>query len=199
MSGNPCEYEDVESAVKVIRQLENELKEFQVSSLELEKELDYELDNMDKQNNLLKDEVRELKEEVNELKKELVYKQQMFENEMGKLKVSNEAKDKKIIDLEIKNDSLEQNERVLRSNIADLSDRFAELQEQNIILTNELSESNLKLIKQELIIQNNLNSSHNHSKATSFQLELDVPKKSKTTTKLSNTKITTRSCSLSNS
>lgn len=199
MSGNACEYEDVESAVKVIRQLENELKEFQVSSLELEKELDYELDNMDKQNNLLKDEVRELKEEVNELKKELVNKQQMFENEMGKLKVSNEAKDKKIIDLEIKNDSLEQNERVLRSNIADLSDRFAELQEQNIILTNELSESNLKLIKQELIIQNNLNSSHNHSKATSFQLELDVPKKSKTTTKLSNTKITTRSCSLSNS
>lgn len=135
---------DKEEIVEKMMVLEEELIEFQESSKELERALEEELQQLEMGNNQLvtsnkhKDKtIEELNSEVLELKAEV--RRLNDENSSQKMKYDQEIRQLKqtIVDIEIKNDSMELNDRVANSKLGSLNQFNNELLEKIAILENE--------------------------------------------------------------
>lgn len=135
---------DKEEIVEKMIVLEEELIEFQVSSKELERALEEELQQLESGNNQLvtsnklKDKsIGELNSEVLELKSEI--RRLNDENSSQKMKYEQEIRQLKqtVVDIEIKNDSMELNDRVANSKLGSLNQFNNELLEKIAILENE--------------------------------------------------------------
>lgn len=157
-------YKDYESALAAIQQLEAELSEFQTSSYELEKELEKELSALELDNEELKLKNEEITENLKELQLKKVETEKEFDkirNELEikieKLEKELESKNTKIVDIEIKNDNIEQNERNLNISYKELEENYNSSMEKIILLEQELSDAKDQTMKEQLNHQNTKN------------------------------------------
>lgn len=157
-------YKDYESALAAIQQLEAELNEFQTSSYELEKELEKELSALELDNEELKLKNEEITEELKDLKqqkftteKELERVRAELDSKIEKLEKDLEAKNSKIVDIEILNDNIEQSERNLNVSYKELEENYYASMEKIILLEQELSDARNQTMKEQLNHQNTKN------------------------------------------
>lgn len=157
-------YKDYESALAAIQQLEAELNEFQTSSYELEKELEKELSALELDNEELKLKNEEVTENLKDLQMKKVETEKEFEkirNELEakveKLEKELESKNTKIVDIEIKNDNIEQNERNLNISYKELEENYNSSMEKIILLEQELTDTKDQIMKEQLNHQNTKN------------------------------------------
>ncbi|CEP07488.1 hypothetical protein [Parasitella parasitica] len=121
------------------------LDEFQVSSRELEEELEKELQTTEKAYNELKSRCEHFKRDAEDWKSkytESKHEQNMamvqMQREIDILRATEESFRKKVLELELDNDDLERTERAATSSLTDLEMKLNKAIERNVILENEI-------------------------------------------------------------
>ncbi|RCH89798.1 NADH:ubiquinone oxidoreductase [Rhizopus azygosporus] len=134
--------ENLESTLQETRAA---LDEFQVSSRELEEELEKELQTTEKAYNDLKSRCEHYKREAEDWKgkyTESKHEQNItmvqMQREIDILRATEESFRKKILELELDNDDLERTERAATSSLTDLEMKLNKAIERNAILENEI-------------------------------------------------------------
>lgn len=122
------------------------LDEFQVSSRELEEELEKELQTTEKAYNDLKSRCEHFKREAEswkskytESKHEQNITMVQMQREIDILRATEDSFRKKVLELELDNDDLERTERAATSSLTDLEMKLNKAIERNVILENEIS------------------------------------------------------------
>ncbi|KAI8081274.1 uncharacterized protein BX664DRAFT_340014 [Halteromyces radiatus] len=122
------------------------LDEFQVSSRELEEELEKELQTTEKAYKELKSQCErsrrdadEWKSKFTEAKHEQSITMMQMQREIDILRATEEMFRKKILELELDNDDLERTERAATSSLSDLEVKLNKAIERNVILENEIA------------------------------------------------------------
>ncbi|KAI9253468.1 hypothetical protein BDA99DRAFT_563049 [Phascolomyces articulosus] len=122
------------------------LDEFQVSSRELEEELEKELQTTEKAYKDLKSRCEHFKYEADEWKSKYTqakHEQNMqtlqMQREIDILRATEEMFRRKILELELDNDDLERTERAATSSLSDLEVKLNKSIERNVILENEIA------------------------------------------------------------
>ncbi|KAL7309640.1 NADH:ubiquinone oxidoreductase [Mucor circinelloides] len=121
------------------------LDEFQVSSRELEEELEKELQTTEKAYNDLKSRCEHFKREADDWKSkytESKHEQNIamvqMQREIDILRATEDSFRKKVLELELDNDDLERTERAATSSLTDLEMKLNKAIERNVILENEI-------------------------------------------------------------
>ncbi|KAI9030964.1 hypothetical protein CLU79DRAFT_732239 [Phycomyces nitens] len=142
------------------------LDEFQVSSRELEEELEKELQTTEKAYNDLKSRCEYSKREADEWKGKFTqakHEQSMtmmqMQREIDILRATEEMFRKKILELELDNDDLERTERAATSSLSDLEVKMNKAIERNVILENEIATKD-NLTEQAQRLRDELNEVH---------------------------------------
>ncbi|KAF7720813.1 NADH:ubiquinone oxidoreductase [Apophysomyces ossiformis] len=122
------------------------LDEFQISSRELEEELEKELQTTEKAYKDLKARCEQFKREADDWKSKYTqakHEQNMammqMQREIDILRATEEMFRKKILELELDNDDLERTERAATSSLSDLEVKLNKAIERNVILENEIA------------------------------------------------------------
>lgn len=150
-----------ETALKQINELETELSEFQQSSYELEQELEKELNSLEEKKKKLEAQLAEKQRQVDSWKQKYV----ALEHDFGELSHKNEEKFKnyklelksvrsKLINIEIMNDNIEQNERMLGINLDEIETKYNDSLEKIALLESEVDYKDEMLLKERLNHQN---------------------------------------------
>lgn len=148
-------------ALKQIQQLETELTDFQKSSYELEQELEKELTALEDQNNEYKEEIARKNKEIDtwrtkyvQLERELSNLNTLYQDRFRKYKTELHSVRSQLVNIEIMNDNIEQNERLLSINLNDLESKYNDSLEKIALLEGELSYKEELLLKEKLKNQN---------------------------------------------
>ncbi|KAG2227861.1 hypothetical protein INT45_002099, partial [Circinella minor] len=122
------------------------LDEFQLSSRELEEELEKELQTTEKAYKDLKSRCEHFKYEADEWKSKYTQAKQeqnmatlQMQREIDILRATEEMFRRKILELELDNDDLERTERAATSSLSDLEVKLNKTIERNVILENEIA------------------------------------------------------------
>ncbi|CAO3599605.1 unnamed protein product [Absidia cylindrospora] len=122
------------------------LDEFQVSSRELEEELEKELQTTEKAYKELKSQCEQSRRDADEwktkftdAKHEQSITMMQMQREIDILRATEEMFRKKILELELDNDDLERTERAATSSLSDLEVKLNKAIERNVILENEIA------------------------------------------------------------
>ncbi|GMM38941.1 hypothetical protein DASC09_062800 [Saccharomycopsis crataegensis] len=163
-NSNLSEEERLQMALKQIQQLENELSDFQQSSYELEQELEKELNDLETRKQELEEALESKRKEAENWKAKYV----RLESEFNNVTSRNEDKFKnykkelqsvrsKLVNIEILNDNIEQNERILSINLNDLETKYNDSLERIALLESEINYKDEALLKEKLDNQNTQN------------------------------------------
>lgn len=150
-----------EEIVQKVFELEGELNEFQESSKELEIALEEELQELELKNKALKNLLLEkdkqevdLKQNIMELQQELVSVHQQHVDRIQEYEEKINHLKKTIVAVEIENDSMESNDRLLTSKLHMASQFNNELLEKIAIIENEYERKKREAIEKQLYISN---------------------------------------------
>ncbi|KAI8095068.1 uncharacterized protein B0P05DRAFT_524573 [Gilbertella persicaria] len=142
------------------------LDEFQVSSRELEEELEKELQTTEKAYNDLKSRCEHFKRDAEDWKAkytESKHEQNItmvqMQREIDILRATEESFRKKVLELELDNDDLERTERAATSSLTDLEMKLNKAIERNVILENEIQAKD-NLTEQTQRLKDELNEAH---------------------------------------
>ncbi|KAH0603385.1 uncharacterized protein H6S33_007707 [Morchella sextelata] len=149
MPSKDSEFGDVQEALAFyksqIHTLESELADFQASSRELEQELEKELEASEKQhrdlrnkNEALRYEVDEWKSKYKQSKAEANSAQNLLQKEITTLREQNRAIQLKLRDIEVTNDDFERQERIVKSSLEDLEQKYNMGIERGVMLEEEI-------------------------------------------------------------
>ena len=157
-------YRDLNSAIEAIKLLETELSEFQTSSYELEKELEQELDSLERENIKLQGDVKKAESELSTSREEFVrYKQQseneklVFKARIKELEEELNRRQRQLVEKDIQNENIQQTERNLQSDYDELLEKFESCEERAVLLENDLVDVKEQLSKEILSHQNTKN------------------------------------------
>jgi hypothetical protein len=130
------------------------MEEFQVTSRELEEDLERELEQSEKRykelkskNEVLKGEVDEWKQKYYQSKSEANVNQTQLQRELDSIKSLQEKFVVKTRELEIDYDDLERTERAAKCSLLDLENKYNKAIERNVILENELEGKNQLIVE----------------------------------------------------
>lgn len=133
-------------AKEQIAQLEAELAEFQASSRELEKELELELEESEQKHKNLTNQVESLTGQVNEwkgkhleLQKEYSANQTALLKQIATLKEKHFQANERLREIETTNDDMEQHERITKSSLAELEQKYHNCLEDIAMLESEVA------------------------------------------------------------
>jgi hypothetical protein len=137
-----------------LHETQSAMEEFQVTSRELEEDLERELEQSEQRhrdlksrNEALKNEVDDWKQKYYQAKSEANVNQTQMQKELESLRNLQEKFVIKTRELEIDFDDLERTERAAKSSLLDLENKYNKAIERNVILENELEEKNRLIVE----------------------------------------------------